>query len=453
MIMTAIIKKMRYIASLLAALVLASTFPISVAHAAILTVPNGGTGWGIPGGGITGGSILFGNWIGKLGTSSHLSFATTTRIFTTTNASTTNFTASSYASTSKFFADGLITCNTGNMLTWAGGIFGCEDDTSSAGGGFDFTPTSVWGQIMSATGTGIRLTGNPISLAASSTAWFDQIKVGSTTLGAMSTSTFYGNVEVVGRLRDDSISSALTFGDALGNIVEYEGTSCTNQFVRSLNGAGAATCETVANTDLANSTISGVALGGTLFALTNDATLAGSSYNGSSAISDWGLNLTNANTWTGRQNFGNATSTLLTFTTAWGTKLTLTNASTTNLTASQSFFVASKKVTGTKGFSSTLASTTLWAGTSSPMSAFGDSQSFVPNYSGNISSLFASTSQGTLGVVAITDQGSLYCKGITTGATCNGSLNFTANTPIVILGGTRTGSPTTTVWSLTATEL
>ena len=61
---------------------------------------------------------------------------------------------------------------------------------------------------------------------------------------------------------------------------------------------------------LAASTISGVTLGNSLSALTNDATLDGSSYNGSGAISDWGLNLANPNTWTASQFFNYATSTL-----------------------------------------------------------------------------------------------------------------------------------------------
>ncbi len=146
-------------------------------------------------------------------------------------------------------------------------------------------------------------------------------------------------------------------------------------------------------------------------------------------------------------------STLLSDANTWSALNLFAAASTTNLTASQSFFVAGKKVTGTHGFSSSLSTSTLWTSTSSVISAFGDSQSFVPNYSGNISSLYASTSLGTLGIVAITDQGSIYCNGTTVGATCSGSLNFTSGKPIVILGGTRTGSPTTTIWSLTTSEL
>jgi hypothetical protein len=71
----------------------------------------------------------------------------------------------------------------------------------------------------------------------------------------------------------------------------------------------------VTNAMLANSSISGVSLGGSLFALTHDSTLTGTSFNGSAAVSNWGLDLTHANTWTGLQTFnGNASSTQMTST-------------------------------------------------------------------------------------------------------------------------------------------
>lgn len=128
-------------------------------------------------------------------------------------------------------------------------------------GADSFTHIPVYGQTTSATSTLISLTGSPFSLVASSTSWFDQINVGSTTVGGMSTSTFYGNVEVKGRLRDDSVTSALILDDAAGLAGPYGGTSCTNQFVRSLNGAGVASCNSVADTDFTGQL--GAAHGGT----------------------------------------------------------------------------------------------------------------------------------------------------------------------------------------------
>lgn len=79
------------------------------------------------------------------------------------------------------------------------------------------------------------------------------------------------------------------------------GGTCTNQFVRAVSTAGAVTCATVANTDLANSSIT-VSNGGGL-------TMSGSpvSLGGTLTVS---LNTGNANTWTGRQNFANASSSL-----------------------------------------------------------------------------------------------------------------------------------------------
>lgn len=96
--------------------------------------------------------------------------------------------------------------------------------------------------------------------------------------------------------------------------------------ILSVNSAGTVVATTSIGINyLTASTISGISLGGTLGALTNDTTLNGSSYTGAGAISDWGINLANPNTWTGLQQFGNATSTLFSATTAWIDTLNLTN--------------------------------------------------------------------------------------------------------------------------------
>lgn len=83
----------------------------------------------------------------------------------------------------------------------------------------------------------------------------------------------------------------------------YAGTSCTNQFVRSLNGAGVATCATVANTDLANSTISFTSSDSSL-------TVPASIALGSSG--SFTLNLAHSNTWSALQTFGAASTTQIT---------------------------------------------------------------------------------------------------------------------------------------------
>lgn len=95
--------------------------------------------------------------------------------------------------------------------------------------------------------------------------------------------------------------STVLLGNGSGGFSTFGGTSCTNQFVRSLSTAGAATCATVGASDVS------------LAALTaTDSTLTFSgSYTGATARTI-GLNLGNANTWTAKQTFGAASTTQLT---------------------------------------------------------------------------------------------------------------------------------------------
>ncbi len=69
------------------------------------------------------------------------------------------------------------------------------------------------------------------------------------TAGGYSTTTVYNNFEIGQNFRDDQITSALILDGSTGIAGAYGGTSCTNQFVRSINGAGAASCNSVADTD------------------------------------------------------------------------------------------------------------------------------------------------------------------------------------------------------------
>lgn len=188
--------------------------------------------------------------------------------------------------------------------------------------------------------------------------------VNGTTTNATST-----NLNISGTLDVDNITSALALGGATGIIGEYAGTSCTNQFPRSQDAAGAWTCATVANTDLANSTISGISLGGTLANLTaTDGTLTFSgTYTGATARTI-GLNLGNANTWTALQTFqvglvSQASSTITSLQVINGTT---TNATSTNLSISSTgeLFIpsAANPTVGTArefGIESTAASTSL----------------------------------------------------------------------------------------------
>lgn len=53
-----------------------------------------------------------------------------------------------------------------------------------------------------------------------------------------------------------SVGPSILLGATGGGFTGYAGVSCTNQFLRALSAAGASTCATVANTDLANSSVS-----------------------------------------------------------------------------------------------------------------------------------------------------------------------------------------------------
>lgn len=157
----------------------------------------------------------------------------------------------------------------------SGGTGALSVDTTSYLSSYDaFSHSTNFGATFSASSSPLWARGTPVSLAASSTSWFDQVNVGSTTAGTMATSTFYGNVDVKGYLQNDSISNALVVDSTGGTLVAYTGTTCTNQFVRSLNALGSATCATVGASDVSLANLTATSNGGLLFSGT---------YNGSTA--------------------------------------------------------------------------------------------------------------------------------------------------------------------------
>lgn len=79
---------------------------------------------------------------------------------------------------------------------------------------------------------------------------------------------------------NSTVGNALWLGDSTGKATAYSGSSCTNQFPRSVSATGAWTCATVANTDLANSSI---VVNGTTFNLGDNKTITAAS---SSVLSD-----------------------------------------------------------------------------------------------------------------------------------------------------------------------
>lgn len=193
--------------------------------------------------------IPFLRWTNATGTN-----ATTTALFSTT-ASTTNL----------FIATGNCSGASGNALGVSLGKVGCNAVVASAASSTLYSDNGNF--------TGVNTFGNVTFTNATSTTLF------STT--ASSSNLFL------------SFPSSLLLTSSLGKIGAYAGTSCTNQFVRSLTALGAAGCATVgaADVSLANLTAT-------------DATLTFSgTYNGSTARTI-GLNLSNANTWGALQTLG-----------------------------------------------------------------------------------------------------------------------------------------------------
>jgi hypothetical protein len=166
--------------------------------------------------------------------------------------------------------------------------------------------------------------------------------------------------------------------------------SCTNQVVTALTASGGSTCSTISNAMLANSTISGITLGGTLATLTatNSTLTFSGSYTGATARTI-GLNLANANTWTGLQQFSSASSTQFS-------------------AASQTFYIdgtgkvkAKDTVSGYSGTLSPLhnlaismATTTAWTGTTT--GAY--SATVVLPFAGTLEDMRCKTDAGTLEV-------------------------------------------------------
>ena len=250
--------------------------------------------------------------------------------------------------------------NGGVITTDANGNFVCENDDTGGGGSAPFPVSTFGGTVHAASSTlpfyfgqglltssstigtltagifsatssissaGHLSASSSISVAASST-FSNLIHVGES---GDATSTFNSgilskrSIESLGGIKSGSLTitgltSAIPLTNAGGNFGEYAGSSCTNQFVRSLDAAGAATCATVVAGDVSLANLT--ATDGTL-------TFSGT-YNGSTARTI-GLNLGQANIWTALQQFNSGlTAASSTF---------LGNLQIQNLFASSSLFV------------------------------------------------------------------------------------------------------------------
>lgn len=168
----------------------------------------------------------------------------------------------------------------------ASGNFGIA--TSTPG-----TPLSVNGDAVIAGRTTARIFNATSTLAAST------FPYASTTMISAS-----GSASTTALVISGTRSAAL-ITSADGTVSGYGGASAcaANNFVTGLNALIGTTCGT--------GTISGVNIGSNLFSHTVSADFTGTAYNGSAAVSDWVLKMSQPHIWTGLQSFANASSTLL----------------------------------------------------------------------------------------------------------------------------------------------
>lgn len=197
------------------------------------------------------------------------------------NATTTATHYAEVASSTQLRGANLADCDTAatSKLLWdfTTGQFSCGTDQTGSTFSYPF-PSN-------ATTTLIAFNGGLSSASTTLTGPF----VFTNATGTNATST---NISISNRVDFDLLTSAILQTDGTGLVAEYAGTSCTNQFVRSLSALGVATCATVgaADVSLANLTAT-------------DSTLTFSgTYTGATARTI-GLNLGNANLWTALQTF------------------------------------------------------------------------------------------------------------------------------------------------------
>ncbi|MEK7177158.1 MAG: hypothetical protein AAB719_02600, partial [Patescibacteria group bacterium] len=172
---------------------------------------------------------------------------------TTTSATTTNLFATT-ASTTNFFGSGLTNCTGNNYLTWSGGLFGCDvDDTSVGGGTFAWTPQS-WGvsttttlgffngfiSTASSTFTGGFLANRSTTTEATSTNFFtslfgaNQLRIGGTGTSTINSS---GDLFVIG----STTLQNFTFINATGTQATTTNFFSTNLFASVINSSSLAT--------------------------------------------------------------------------------------------------------------------------------------------------------------------------------------------------------------------
>lgn len=447
---------------------------IALAAPAITQVVNGGTGWGLPGG-LTAGTLLTGNGKNPIATTTVgsgltlsggvLSASGGSGTVSTSTVPTVGqlayWTSSGYPSLLGSVATGTATINaplSGTLTTpGASDSLSISQANTSTNGYLSSTDwntfnnkqaaisttwpvtlsgaTVAWGGLASSSPISAGLlyaTGvNTFASVATSSAVQMSITGNAGTATKLATARTIAGVSFDGTANISLNNNAITNG--AGYITSITGGTCTNQFVRSLSTAGAPTCATVANTDLANSTISGVALGGTLAALTaaNGTLTFSGSYDGSTARTV-GLNLGNANTWTALQQFGNATSTQF----SAGSSNQFYINSTGEVTGYDTIYAQSGQLNPMRPLSINVSTTTTWTGTSTQTSLYGDMAAMVAPWTGTITKASCFTDAGTATIELTSGASSTYLPNAsTTAGTNNFSLSITKGDKMYLQAG------------------
>jgi hypothetical protein len=89
--------------------------------------------------------------VGGTGTAGQLAFWSDSSTLAATSSPTVDFITATTASTTQLFGALLTPCNSGNVLTWDNGFFGCAQDQTAAGQANPFIWTNNYGGVATAT--------------------------------------------------------------------------------------------------------------------------------------------------------------------------------------------------------------------------------------------------------------------------------------------------------------